>query len=379
MAAPPQDLRIFQQIANNAPVIEQRVVLGARLGVGAEGVVYRGTVNGEEQAVKLVTNSAKLKIKVLLQKLKNEFETAQRIGGCGGVMNMRFIAIPRLAYMHASLLDFRNLPYMFYHENGPYVYVGNQLIAGQALNRVIENSKLAGAYIYDVKRTLINLIRALQCMHANDVVHRDFKPLNIMFDNNNVTIIDYGNLCHLDTCEFEGSGFSLAYAPTEQMNAFNASLAPRYSINVMANRQLFKKYDIFSLGCTLYEMLTLRFVFPSMMGSLTWNRNLRSLAFPNIPKASRQYKWINLIHRMILPNPRLRLELNDDLIAYIDALPEPEFALFTAPGVREYAPPNMDPENVNLHGFFPNQNNAVGGTRRRKHRRNRRRTLHRRR
>ncbi len=368
-----KDFNIFQK-RSDGTILTFAVHLDDRIGVGAEGDVYRGTINEKPRAIKIVKQFAAMPTDQLVKKLIMEHIHSSKLSQCENVMKIMSLIVPKTVYENPIYSKFQNHAFFLYHETGNEIYVSNELISGQSLHSIIQLSKTNGKYEYDVKTTFINIVQAVRCMHDQNVVHRDLKPLNIMFDNNNVKIIDFGNMCMTDMCVFKGSGFTGEYAPTEQMNFSDASLSPRYSQIVMTNKQLFKKYDIFSLGCTLFQMLTMRFLFAGIFGSLTWDRTMKSLRWPKIPKHHPQYEWIRLIIHMIMPDPRKRVELNDDLIARISGLPEPDYLIFTQ-GI-----PVVNPNNINVGQWVAQKENEfAGGTRRQRRNRRRRNTYRRRR
>lgn len=48
------------------------------------------------------------------------------------------------------------------------------------------------------------LIKAVHCIHSLDVVHRDIKLENIMFDNSNLKLVDFGMACHREDGVLDG-------------------------------------------------------------------------------------------------------------------------------------------------------------------------------
>jgi serine/threonine-protein kinase len=103
-------------------------------------------------------------------------------------------------------------------------------------------------YLYAMTRTLAEAARALARVHDQRVAHRDIKPANLLLDNQRSG--------YVYLCDF-GLGRDLDVATAEQMR--DGSGTPMY----MAPERLLRfpadevKCDIYSLGVTLYEALTL--------------------------------------------------------------------------------------------------------------------------
>ena len=87
-----------------------------------------------------------------------------------------------------------------------------------------------------------DIVKALAYCHSQGITHRDIKPENILTDGDTYKLCDFGGSIHLDPGQISISTYG-----TEQY------LAP----------ELFKKYpyttgvpDMWSLGCTIYELTT---------------------------------------------------------------------------------------------------------------------------
>lgn len=88
---------------------------------------------------------------------------------------------------------------------------------------------------------------ALKVAHARGIVHRDIKPANIQLLGEEAIVADFGIALAMDTAagdRLTGTGFAVgtpAYMSPEQ---------------VLDDRELGGRTDVYSLGCVLFEMLT---------------------------------------------------------------------------------------------------------------------------
>ncbi len=110
---------------------------------------------------------------------------------------------------------------------------------------------LRGKYLGDICRSLAGAARGLAYAHGRGLVHRDIKPGNLIIARDGtIKIADFGlakggGLARLSvTGEFIGT---YQYASPEQVSMRHAVEAPS---------------DVWSLGVTLYELVTLKLPFP---------------------------------------------------------------------------------------------------------------------
>src|SRR5262249_39866019 len=162
----------------------------------------------------------------------------------------------------------------------------------------------------------VQAAEALEHAHEMGIVHRDIKPANLMIDGRgNLWITDFG------LSQVQGDGRltmsgdllgTLRYMSPEQ------ALAKRVPLD--------HRTDIYSLGVTLYELLTLQPAFPER----DRQELLRQIAFeaPRPPhQANRAIPWEleTIILKAIAKNPSERYAearaLADDLRRFLEDKP----------------------------------------------------------
>jgi hypothetical protein len=152
-------------------------------------------------------------------------------------------------------------------------YIIIELVEGINLSEYISNLKEKNSKPKegDIIKILVDIVCALKYLHKEKgVLNRDVNPHNIMLDNNfNVKLGDFG-LARLD-------GNILNQSMT---NAFEGSILYS-SPEVVKNHGYTEKSDIWSLGCILYELLTLR---PPFEGDnpLTVTKNIVELNYKRL-------------------------------------------------------------------------------------------------
>ncbi|MFC4588296.1 serine/threonine-protein kinase [Sphaerisporangium corydalis] len=141
-----------------------------RLGEGGMGVVHLGLdQEGREVAVKVLHPHVAADLKAR-DRLTREVET------------MRRVRSPRVAEVLDAELT------------GVTPYIVTRFAPGRTLEEtVLADGPLSG---HEVVRLARGLSEALIAIHAADVIHRDFKPANVMLVNGDPLVIDFG-IAHL--------------------------------------------------------------------------------------------------------------------------------------------------------------------------------------
>jgi len=201
---------------NVRPFLPADIQVIELLSVGGQGVVYRGSVNGVEAAVKFYLPGQ------IDKRIEREIKALKDIQ-CPTIVNLLWS--DRVVFPNHQL----NI-------------VATSYVEGTPLDQVIKKGRLEDPQLsilaYDVAL-------AIQAMWEKRIVHRDLKPSNILLrPNNRACVIDLGVARHLNDSSLTQMGATwgtLGYLSPEQR---------------MSARQLTCKSDIFALGVVLLEAAT---------------------------------------------------------------------------------------------------------------------------
>lgn len=147
---------------------------------------------------------------------------------------------PNLVQVHDVNKDFQ--------KNGQVVYYFTmEFIDGKTLKEMIRDSeKLPALQVLDL---LIEITKGLEYIHANNLIHRDIKPDNIMIDHDgNLKIADLG--IALDANEGETND------STEEGQRRIVGTPHYISPEQVRGKGIDARSDIYSLGATAFHMLT---------------------------------------------------------------------------------------------------------------------------
>jgi serine/threonine protein kinase len=188
------------------------------LGAGGLGQVYevRHAISQRSEAMKILLPS-QIATAELAERFRREI---QLLGGLS----------------HAHIASLHNA---FYFE-GQLIMI-MELVSGETLR--VRSSRMRMP-VTEVLRYARQILSALDYAHSRSVVHRDIKPSNIMItDENQVKLVDFGIAISDRSAELTAPGFmmgSVNYMSPEQIAGDKATM----------------QSDIYSVGVTLYEILT---------------------------------------------------------------------------------------------------------------------------
>lgn len=131
-------------------------------------------------------------------------------------------------------------------------YIVREYIDGENLMNLSKKGKLKKAGIPFYLKCMKGLLRALEELHSQNIIHCDIRPSNIMvefkkntreidFENPVVKLIDLG-LARINNSRETKTPFALIYSSPEQLLNFEKLVNP--------------SSDLYSMGITFYELLT---------------------------------------------------------------------------------------------------------------------------
>ncbi|MEU8040795.1 protein kinase [Streptosporangium sp. NPDC049078] len=200
-----------------------------RLGEGGQGIVYEGwSASGDRVAIKVLKGGTNPDIR---RRLARELESARRVAPfC-------------TARVLAAELD------------RPDPYVVSEFVAGPSLQeRVRDDGPLRDG---DLERLAVGTASALAAIHGAGVVHRDFKPANVLLGPDGPRVVDFGIARPLDadTASMTMSGTPPYMAPEQLMGVHGSPAA-----------------DVFAWASTMLYAATGRAPFGSDTVAAVFNR-----------------------------------------------------------------------------------------------------------
>ena len=192
-------------------------------------------------------------------------------------------------------LDHPKVMRVYGGEKRSRIYMVMEWCEGRLLRKILDES---GSLPHDrAIRIAIEVLDALDYIHAHGVVHRDLKPENIMVDaNDNIKLIDFG-------IAGDSNARRLTYAN------FTATLGtPNYiSPEQVKGKRGDGRSDIFAMGVILYEMLSgkLPFSGPSPLAAMN-DRILNYPMPPSVADPSISPQLQEVIYRALERDPKNR-------------------------------------------------------------------------
>jgi serine/threonine-protein kinase len=184
---------------------------------------------------------------------------------------------------------------VFGGEKRSRIYMVMEWCEGRLLRKILdEEGKLPQERAI---RIAVEVLDALDYIHANGVVHRDLKPENIMVDaNDKIKLIDFG-------IAGDSAARRLTYANFTQTLGTPNYIAPEQ----VKGKRGDGRTDIFAMGVILYEMLSgkLPFSGPSPLAAMN-DRLLNHPMPPSVANPAISPQLQEVIYRALERDPKNR-------------------------------------------------------------------------
>lgn len=214
--------------------IDGRYVLGAELGRGGHGVVFRAVDTQINEPVA---------VKVLRQNISEDPQYAVRLWR--EAQSLRMLWGESVVRVHR-----------FGHDDQGFVYMVMELLEGETLDEHLRELEGFGDRMsaFEVLRSLDPVARALHTAHGKGIIHRDVKPANIFRvaeeQGGGVRLMDFG-LVKMQGAEQLTQVGMIAGSPSY--------IAPE----VWRAQEFDHRIDVYSLGAVIFRCLAGRVPFSS--------------------------------------------------------------------------------------------------------------------
>ncbi|GAA4201794.1 serine/threonine-protein kinase [Microbispora amethystogenes] len=250
--------------------------LGGRLGEGGQGVVYLGHgPDGERVAVKVLKTGLDPTVR---ERLARELDA------------MRGVAPFCTAKVITAVVE------------GSRPYIVSEFVDGPSLQqRVAASGPLRGG---DLDRLAVGTATALAAIHAAGIVHRDFKPGNVLLGPDGPRVVDFGIARQGESQTITGGPVgTLAYLAPEQIAGQAATPAS----------------DVFAWGATIVFAATGRAAFGADNVAAVLHRIMT--ASPDLTPLPPSLRA--LVERCLAKDPAPRPSARDLLLTLVGGAPDP--------------------------------------------------------
>ena len=189
-------------------------------------------------------------------------------------------------------------------KSGRVIYFVMKFLRGKPLSAVLGTR---GALpVPEIKRTLIEVGRALAYAHKSGIVHRDIKPDNIMFDEHGQAVVtDFGIAKAAVGGKLTGTGMAIGtphYMSPEQARA----------------QQLDGRSDLYSLGVVAYQCLAGVVPYDGEDSfSIGYKHIMEELPVPRLDSAEKR-EMFELVRRMMAKKPEDRFQSAEELVSVLE-------------------------------------------------------------
>jgi CRP-like cAMP-binding protein len=259
-----------------------RYIINEIIGQGGWSIVYKG-VHGKLNlpvAIKMLKHNLAMD-KDFIDKFQNEARTIARLN-------------------HPNIVHVFDIEELY-----RTVFIIMEHLAGVSLEYVLTRMpRLSLKAILDI---ILQICSGLAYAHKEGIIHQDIKPANIFIQpDNRIKIVDFGLSCPPGNIDFELPG-TVFYMSPEQISGDPVD----------------ERSDIYSLGITVYEMVTGKRPFPEDDLSRLMEFHLHEdvhdprAVVPDLPD-----ELVNLIMNTVRKDPAMRYESISRIVSDLQPLTE---------------------------------------------------------
>ncbi len=189
-------------------------------------------------------------------------------------------------------------------KSGRVIYFVMKFLRGKPLSSVLAaRGSLPPA---EIRRILVDVARALAYAHKKEIVHRDIKPDNIMFDEHGHAVVtDFGIAKAASGGKLTGTGMSIG--------------TPHYMSPEQAKAQpLDGRSDLYSLGVVAYQCLTGGVPFDGEDSfSIGYKHIMEEIPTPALENPEKR-QLFEIIRKIMAKLPQHRFQNADELIGVLE-------------------------------------------------------------
>src|SRR5216117_1675344 len=190
-------------------------------------------------------------------------------------------------------------------KSGRVIYFVMKFLRGKPLSSILAaRGSLPPA---EIKKILADVARALAYAHKKEIVHRDIKPDNIMFDEHGHAVVtDFGIAKAASGGKLTGTGMSIG--------------TPHYMSPEQAKAQpLDGRSDLYSLGVVAYQCLTGGVPFDGEDSfSIGYKHIMEEIPTPALDNLEKR-QLFEIVRKMMAKTPAQRFQNADELVNVLES------------------------------------------------------------
>ncbi|MDP1826530.1 MAG: protein kinase [Archangium sp.] len=199
-------------------------------------------------------------------------------------------------------------------------YFSMEYVEGEPLSALLKREgrldpEVAAGYV-------LQAARGLEFAHQRGMIHRDIKPENLLLNRDGIVkVADLGLVKHLGERDAQAAGPSSTMADRDFLGSDMVMGTPAYMApeQVIDAANVDARADVYSLGCTLYELLTGR---PPFEGDLAAQVLSMHVADTPVPPAQRNHRvpaeLSDLTLKMMAKRPAQRFQSMAELVKALE-------------------------------------------------------------